>query len=328
MHRGTIRIVAALAFLAATAVGFAQTRLDLATTYSGSNIFAESVREFAARVEEATDGEVLITVHEGGALGLKDEDHFSAVADGIVPLANILMGAAVGSSPIYALSTMPFYVRSFDEARLLHDIARPHYEAEAERFDQKILFTAPWPPSGIHAKRPVVAYEDIEGLNIRTYDRNGTLVLNRAGANAVVMSWGDVYPALATGTIDSVLTSAQSGVAGSFWEVLSDYSRVNFAFPLNMVNINLDTWNSLSDEHREIIEQIGRDMEERQWRIAVEVTESDEQTLADNGMTIVTEIDPEFAAALAADGESVIEEWLEETGDLGRSILDEFEQQR
>lgn len=328
MHRGTIRIVAALAFLAAAAVGFAQTRLDLATTYSGSNIFAESVREFASRVEEATGGEVLITVHEGGALGLKDEDQFSAVADGIVPLANILMGAAVGSSPIYALSTMPFYVRDFDEARLLHDIARPHYEAEAERFDQKILFTAPWPPSGIHAKRPVVAYEDIEGLNIRTYDRNGTLVLNRAGANAVVMSWGDVYPALATGTIDSVLTSAQSGVAGSFWEVLSDYSRVNFAFPLNMVNINLDTWNSLSDEHRGIIEQIGRDMEERQWRIAVDVLESDEATLAENGMTIVTEIDPEFAAALAADGEMVIEEWLAETGDLGRSILDEFEQQR
>lgn len=124
---------------------FAQTRLDLATTYSGSNIFAEAVREFANRVETATDGEVLITVHEGGALGLKDEDHFSAVADGIVPLANVLMGAAVGSSPIYALSTSPFLVEDFEEARLLHDIARPYYEAEAERFNQKLLFTAPGP---------------------------------------------------------------------------------------------------------------------------------------------------------------------------------------
>lgn len=328
MKRQVFAALLSVGLLAGSAVTLAQTRLDLATTYSGSNIFAESVREFSDRVEEATDGEVLITVHEGGALGLKDEDQFSAVADGIVPLANILMGAAVGSSPIYALSTSPFLVHSFDEAKLLHDIARPHYEQEAERFNQKILFTAPWPPSGIHAKRPVVEYEDIKGLHIRTYDRNGTEVLNRAGANALVMSWGDVYPALATGTIDSVLTSAQSGVAGSFWEVLTDYSRVNFAFPLNMVNINLDTWNSLTSEQQAIIEQIGQEMEERQWRIAREVLVADEQTLADNGMTVVTEISNEFASKLEADGEAIIDAWLEKTGETGRDILNEFEQQR
>jgi TRAP-type C4-dicarboxylate transport system substrate-binding protein len=328
MKKAFLATLASVVLFVAGAMSFAQTRLDLATTYSGSNIFAESVREFSKRVEQATDGQVLITVHEGGALGLKDEDQFSAVADGIVPLANILMGAAVGSSPIYGLSTSPFLVHDFDEAKLLHDIARPHYEREAERFNQKILFTAPWPPSGIHAKRPVVEYEDIKGLNIRTYDRNGTEVLNRAGANAVVMSWGDVYPALATGTIDSVLTSAQSGVAGSFWEVLSDYTRVNFAFPLNMVNINLDTWNSLSEEQRAAMERVSAEMEERQWRIAEEVMVKDEQTLAENGMEIVTQVSDEFAAKLEADGEAVIDSWLKKTGESGRNILDEFQQKR
>jgi TRAP-type C4-dicarboxylate transport system substrate-binding protein len=328
MMRTRLVTLLSAALVAAASPAFAQTRLDLATTYSGSNIFAESVREFSDRVKNATDGQVLITVHEGGALGLKDEDHFSAVADGIAPLANVLMGAAVGSSPIFGLSTSPFLVHDFEEARLLHDIARPYYEQEAERFNQKILFTAPWPPSGIHAKRPVLEYEDIAGLRIRTYDRNGTEVLNRAGANALVMSWGDVYPALATGTIDSVLTSAQSGVSGSFWEVLSNYSRVNFAFPLNMVNINLDSWNSLTEEQRTIIEEIGRDMEERQWRIAREVVAQDEQTLADNGMLVVTQISSEFAARLEADGQDVIDNWRRQTGETGRAILDEFEAKR
>jgi TRAP-type C4-dicarboxylate transport system substrate-binding protein len=321
-------LLASAVVLSGSSAGLSQTQLDLSSTYSGSNIFAESVREFSSRVAEATGGEVGIVVHEGGALGLKDEDHFSAVADGIVPLADVLMGAAAGSTPIFALSTSPFLVSDFEEARLLQDIARPHYEREAERFNQKILYTAPWPPSGIHAKRPVLRYEDIRGLNIRTYDRNGTDVLNRAGANAVVMSWGDVYPALATGTIDSVLTSAQSGVAGSFWEVLEHYTRVNFAIPLNMVNINLDSWNALTDEQRDIIERVGREMEERQWRIAQEVMVEDELTLERNGMTIATEIDDEFTARLRADGEEVIANWLERTGDLGQEILDEFEQKR
>lgn len=328
MLRSIIKVVVGLALLASTAAGFAQVHLDLATTYSGSNIFAEASREFAKRVEAATNGEVVITVQEGGALGLKDEDQFSAVADGIVPVSNILMGAAVGSSPLFGLSTLPFYVKSFQEAKLLHDIARPYYDAEAERFNQKILFTAPWPPSGIHAKHPILKYDDLKGLRIRTYDRNGTEVLKRAGANAVVMSWGDVYPALATGTIDSVLTSAQSGVAGKFWEVLSDYSRVNFAFPLNMMNINLDTWNSLTADQRAAIEQVGKDMEARQWRIAEEATNTDEQTLADHGMTVVKQISDTFAAKLAADGEPIKEDWLAKTGDTGKKILDAFEQRR
>lgn len=322
----TFLLVTSLAALSFQAFG--QVQLDLATTYSGSNIFAESAREYAARVSEATDGEVEIIVHEGGALGLKDEDQFSAVADGIVPMSNILMGAAIGSSPIFGLSTMPFFVRDFEEAQLLHDIARDQYEQEAERFNQKILFTAPWPPSGILAHRPVTSYEDIEGLNIRTYDRNGTEVLNRAGANAVVMSWGDVYPALATGTIDSVLTSAQSGVTGNLYEVLDYYSRVNFAFPLNMTNINLDAWNSLSEEQQRTMEEIGRDMEERQWRLAQEHMVEDEQTLEENGMELTLEIDPEFAAQLAEDGEQIIEDWRAQTGDVGADILDDFEEQR
>ena len=321
------RILAVLLVVSAF-TAHAQVQLDLATTYSGSNIHAESVRVFAERVAEATGGEVAITVHEGGALGLRDEDHFPAVADGIVPIANVLMGAAVGSDSIYGLSTLPFLVSDFEEAKLLHDIARPAYEAAAERYNQKLLFTAPWPPSGIHAQRPVTSYDDIEGLRIRTYDRNGTDVLNEAGANALVMSWGDVYPALATGTIDSVLTSAQSAVTASFWEVLTDYTRVNFAIPLNMITINLDTWESLSSEQQEAILDVSAVLEQERWQVAEDVMVSDEQRLADEGMTVLTEISDEFAAALNADGNMVASSWLESAGETGQSILDDFEAQR
>lgn len=320
-------------FLAAGAVlfsslAFAQVQLDLATTYSGTNVFAASARDFAERVAEATNGEVQIVVHEGGALGLKDEDQFSAVADGIVPLSNILMGASIGSAPIFGLSTMPFYVRGFDESKLLLDIARPYYDAAAARFNQKILYTHPWSPSALQTQRPVRQYSDIKGLNIRTYDRNGTLVLNKAGANAVVMSWGDVYPALATGTIDSVLTSAQSGATGKLYEVLDYYTRVNFAIPLNMTNINLDSWNALTEEQRSAIEEVSREMEAKEWAGAVTQMESDEAVLKENGMELILEISPDFSSALAADGQEIIDEWVAQTGPDAKAILEEFEARR
>ncbi|PIE65402.1 MAG: ABC transporter substrate-binding protein [Desulfobacterales bacterium] len=304
------------------------TKLDLATTYSGANLHAETCRELAKRIKDATNGDVIITVHEGGSLGMKDEDHFTSVADGIVPMASILMGAAIGTSPLYGLSTSPFLVKNFKESKLLNDIARPYYDKEAEKLNQIILYTAPWPSSSIHAKRPIKTYEDIKGLRIRTYDKNGTDVLKKGGANAVVMSWGDVYPALATGAIDSVLTSSTSAVAGKFWEVLTDTTRVNFAIPLNMININRDTFNSLTKEQQEIFLKVGRDMEERQWKIAAEAMDAEEAILKKNGMNIHPHISDELAGKLRESGRYIIDEWLKKTGKDGKAILDEFEARR
>lgn len=307
---------------------FSATKIDLATTYSGANLHAETCREFAKRIEQATGGEVIVTVHEGGALGMKDEDHFTAIADGIVPMASVLMGAAIGTSPIYGLSTSPFLVKDFKEAKLLHDIARPYYDKDAKRLNQMILYTAPWPSSSIHAKRPIKTYDDLKGLRIRTYDKNGTDVLKKAGANAVVMSWGDVYPALATGTIDSVLTSSTSAVAGKFWEVLSDTTRVNFAIPLNMININLDTFNQLSKKNQEIFLQVGKDMEARQWKIAEEAMDGEEAILKKNGMNIHPQISNDVATQLKKSGSYIIDEWVKKVGSTGEQIINEFEKKR
>lgn len=321
-----ICIVFSLAFISSTALALVELNLD--TTYTGANMHAETCREFAKRINEALAGEIKITVHEGGALGLKDEDRFTAIADNIVPIQNVLMGAAVGTSPIFGLSTSPFLIKNFKEAKLLHDIARPHYEAEAKKFNQMILYTAPWPPSSIHANRSIKTYEDLKGLRIRTFDKNGTEVLKKAGANAVVMSWGDVYPALVTKTIDSVLTSSQSAVSGKFWEVLTDTTRVNFSIPLNMVNINLTTFNKLTPKQQEVFIKIGKDMEIRQWKIAEDAMVTDEQKCAQSGMKITTTISDELAAKLRASGQDVIDDFVKKIGKTGKDIMDKFEEKR
>ncbi|MCF8038525.1 MAG: TRAP transporter substrate-binding protein [Desulfohalobiaceae bacterium] len=317
-----LSLIVSLLFIGSLAQ--AAERLDLATTYSGQNLHARTVRDFAKQVEAVTGGEITVEVHEGGAMGLKDEDHFTAVADGIVPVASVLMGAAVGTSPIYALSTAPFFVKGFAEARLLRDIARPYYKEEAKKFNQKILYTVPWPPSAIHAKREIKTYDDLKGLKIRTYDKKGTQVLQKAGANAVVMSWGDVYPALATGTIDSVLTSTTSAVAGKFWEVLTDTTLVNFAIPLNMININLDTFNSLSEEQQQALVELGREMEKKWWNEAERTMDKEIEILRENGMEVHEDVSEELAAKLKESGEFIIEDWLEKVGSDGREIIDEF----
>jgi len=324
MKRPVFTIPVLLTVLACASAVEAQTRLDLASAYSGALLQAETLREFAKGVKAATDGMLEIHVHEGGWLGIQDVDLFQAVRDGAVPMAGVLMGHAAKAAPIFALSTSPFLVKDWEDARILLEIAKPYYQKEAAKFNQKILYTSPWSPSAIHAKRAILKIEDLEGLKIRAYDRNGVKVLKKCGADAVLLPWNEVIPALASGKIEAVLTSCPSAVSLKFWEFLTDTTRVNFAIPLSMININLKVFDKLTREQQTALEKVGGAMEERQWKMAVK--EDSEQTafLESKGMKIHSKIPPELVEAFQERGKEVIEAWIANTGPVASQLISEY----
>ena len=79
------------------------------------------------------------------------------------------------------------------------------------------------------------------------------------------MPWGEVYASLRTGMIDSVLTSSESAKNGKFWEVLNNFKPINYAYPLNMIIINLDYWNALTPEQQEAMLKATNETETAQW---------------------------------------------------------------
>ena len=58
------------------------------------------------------------------------------------------MGNVQGDEPVFGLTSLPLLVSSYDEARALYDAAKFAYEAALERNNQRLLYAAPWPPSG------------------------------------------------------------------------------------------------------------------------------------------------------------------------------------
>lgn len=67
------------------------------------------------------------------------------------------------------------------DAKLLTDIARPYFEKTAKKWKQKILYIAPWPPTGLWSKEKVQTVEDMKGRKVRTYDKNGALLVKSLG---------------------------------------------------------------------------------------------------------------------------------------------------
>ncbi len=298
-------------------------KLDCNAIYGPTSFHTQGAMKFAKLVEKYSHGTVKIVVHPGGSLGFKGPELLKAVKDGQVPLSDILMGVVAGSEHIFGVSSLPRLVKSYKEARELYEKLKPLYEKAALKWNQKFLYAAPWPPSGLVTKKPIRKVADLKGLKTRTYDKNGARFLKELGASPVPMAWGEVYSALRTGVIDSVLTSAESTKNGKFWEVLKYFTKINYAFPLNMMTINLDYWKSLSKEQQKAILKAAKEIEDLQWKNSQKRNEEALKIIQQHGM-IVMEPTEELDKAMDKAAQKIIKEFVAKCRGKAKKILEAY----
>ena len=288
---------------------------DMPNEYGATSLPAEADRLFAERVNEKSDGKLVITNHFGGALGYKSRDHWSAVEDGAVPIASTYTGVFSGIDPIFELQSLPFVATNPKESKALLDAMRPWLEAAFAKGGQMYLLGAPWTPVGIWAQKKITDAEGLKNLKIRSYDKTGTLTLKNAGAAAIQLSWADVVPALSTGTIEAVLTSDEGGLSAKFHEYMDHFHHVGFTMGTNMIHVSQAAFDDLSPELRQAVLDAAAEVEAEAWanineRIALNVQRMDE-----NGVTSVTDVPAAFIEHLRTSGEPVTAAWREKFGD-------------
>jgi TRAP-type C4-dicarboxylate transport system substrate-binding protein len=245
--------------------GLAATRWVANSVWPPNNHHSIGLVEFAEKIKERTNGELDIVVETGGALGYKGPELLKAVRDGLLPLSDMLISGVAGDEMVFQIVTLPFLVLNFDEAKLLRDICRPYFDKAAAKWGQKILYITPWPAAGLWTKKEIKSVEDLKGLKTRTYDKNGALVVKATGGTPYALPFSEVYSSLATGLIDSVITSTPTGVDGKFWEVLKYFHRLNITYATDMVNVNLKAFHKLDKETQQILIDTGKEMEEIMW---------------------------------------------------------------
>jgi TRAP-type transport system periplasmic protein len=299
-------VAAAFAFAAPAT---AQIAWDLANEYPPGSIHAMTADTFIAALSEASGGEITVTAHHGAALGFRSVDHFDAVGDGAIPLASSFGGVWAGIDPVFLISSLPFLASSIEDNWALYQASKPYYAEVLENANQVFLFASPWPPSGLWGNKPLDSLEAIGNYKIRTFDANGTLTLRAAGASPIQVSWADVVPQLSTGALDGVLTSADGGAASQLWEHQSHFTEVNYAMPLQFMHMNRDAFDALTDAQREAVLSAAAVAEKQGWDMLAARVVQNYEAMTANGMTVVTDVTPEFLAALSAAAEESHAEW-------------------
>lgn len=282
-----------------------------------------ALEEFAAKVKNLTGGELEITVSSGGALGYKGPELLKVVRDGLVQVSDMLISGVAGEDKIFQIVTLPFLALNFEESRLLNDTARPYFDKAAAKWGQKILFISPWPGAGLWTKRQVTTVEEMKGLKTRTYDKNGALVVEATGGTPYALAFSEVYSSLATGVIDSVITSTPTAVDAKFWEVLKYYQPMNITIATDMINVNLKAFEKLDKKTQDALVQAGKELEDTMWKKVVALDKEKEDLCKKNGMeTVVPSAD--FMKALSAITEKIRTDWLQEASPEAKALYAEY----
>jgi len=284
-----------------------------------------------AEVEKLAGEDIDLTYQGGGVLGFKSADHFDAVQDGSVQSAITLLTQLSGVDPIFNLSSIPFIANSPEQAYQLWQVARPEYEKIFEENNMLLLWALPNAPSGIHARQPITSVEALEGLRIRTYDKNGTDTLKAAGAAPLQIAWSDLPPQLSTGGVDAVLTSADGGKQLALWDYeVKDFTEVNYAMALFVAHVNKDAFEDLSSKAQSALLDTVNKCDEYNWKMMQEKMTSPYSAMQENGMKITADEDvpAEVFERLREAAGSIKNNWLSQAGDRGNKILADFDKIR
>lgn len=308
-----------LAALAAASVAHAQTQWKLATGYRAESFHTENIAQFARDVERTTAGALKITVHPNNTL-FKLGDIRQAVEDGKSEAGETIMTSMVGEMPITGADAIPFVVSSYADARRLWNLQRPLIEKHFAARGLLPLYAVPWPPQGLFVSAPVQSPADFRGTRMRTYNQSTQRIAQMLGATPVDVPMVEVNQALASGKMDSMITSAVTGVENKVWGQIGHYYTINAWFPKNIVFANLKAVQSLSPAVRQALLAAAAEAEARGWALSEQVADASTRELTHQGMK-VGRVSPSFEAELKRMGERFSREWVQSVGNEANVIF-------
>jgi TRAP-type transport system periplasmic protein len=315
-------VLVALAALALALPALAQTKWDLPTAYPANNFHTENIQQFASDIDKATAGKLKITIHSNASL-FKAPEIKRAVQGGQAQAGEILLVNFENEDPLYGLDGIPFLATSYGSALKLYKASRKTLDEHFAKQGMKVLYTVPWPPQGIYSKRTLNSAADMKGLKWRAYSPATSKIAELVGAQPVTVQAAEVSQALATGVIDSMMTSGATGFDSKTYEHIRNFYDTQAWLPKNAVIVNQKAFDALDKPTQAAVLKAAAEAETRGWKLSEEKNGWYLEQLRGKGMAIIVPSE-QLTADLRKVGNYMLAEWLRKAGDDGRKVIDAY----
>jgi TRAP-type C4-dicarboxylate transport system substrate-binding protein len=312
----------AATLLAAAGPAPAQTKWDLPAAYPATNFHTENLVQFAADVDKATGGKLKITVHANASL-FKAPEIKRAVQGNQAQIGEILLANFENENPIYGADGIPFLATSYADARKLYEAQKPVLDKLLGAQGMKLLYAVAWPPQGIYVNKELNSVADMRGLKWRAYSPATAKIAELVGAQPVTVQAAELSQALATGVVESYMSSGATGYDTKTYESLKYWYDTQAWLPKNAVIVNKKAFDALDAAAQAALLKAAAEAETRGWKVSQEKNDWYKKALADKGMKIVAP-PPKLKSDLQQVGATMLADWLKKAGPDGQAIIDAY----
>jgi len=299
----------AAAVLSIAGPAAARTKWDLPAAYPANNFHTENLQQFADDVDKATGGKLKITVHANASL-FKAPEIKRAVQGGQAQIGEILLVNYQNEWQPYGIDGIPFLADSYASSMKLYRASKPALEKKLGEQGMMLLYTVPWPPQGIYVNKPINSAADLKGVKWRAYSPATARVAELVGAQPVTVQAAELSQAMATGVIESYMSSGSTGYDTKTYEHIKYWYDTQAWLPKNAVIVNKAAFDALDKATQAAVLKAGADAETRGWALSQKKNGEYIDLLKKNGMQILPP-----SAQLKADmkkvGDTMLKEWLE-----------------
>jgi TRAP-type transport system periplasmic protein len=317
-----IRTLAALLGLSVVMTAAAQTKWDMPTAYPASNFHTENITQFVADVDRASGGKLKITIHANASL-FKANEIKRAVQGNQAQAGEILLVNFENEDPLFGLDGVPFLATSYADSMKLYKASKKILEDKLAKQGVKLLYAVAWPPQGIYANKTLNSAADMKGLKWRAYSPATSRIAELVGAQPVTVQAAELTQALATGVVDSYMSSGATGFDTKTYESIKSFYDTQAWLPKNAVIVNQQAFDALDKPTQDAVLKAAADAEVRGWKASEEKNGWYLDQLKQKGMTIIKP-SPQLTADLKKVGDVMLQDWLKKAGPEGQAAVDAY----
>ncbi|MDC6165877.1 MULTISPECIES: TRAP transporter substrate-binding protein [unclassified Roseateles] len=318
----TTRSMLAAGLLTLATAASAQTKWDLPSAYPASNFHTENLMQFAADVDKATAGKLKITVHANASL-FKANEIKRAVQGGQAQMGEILLGIFENENPIFGADGVPMLATGYAQSRKLAEAQKPHLNKVLGAQGMQLLYTVAWPPQGIYVKKEIGSVADMRGIKWRAYSPATAKIAELIGAQPVTIQAAELSQALATGVVESYMSSGATGYDSKTYESIKYFYDTQAWLPKNALIVNKKAFDALDKPSQEAVLKAAAEAEVRGWKISQEKNDWYKKALTEKGMKIMPP-SPKLMQDMSQVGASMLADWEKKAGAEGQALLAAF----
>ena len=217
-------------------------------------------------IPEASKGAITADITPLDQMGIDDKTMLRLLKLGVMDFAAMDISKMAGDDPRFEACDLAGLTLDPDKARAACNAYRAVIDAQMQKnWNAKFLAFGGNTPQVIWCRSEVKGLEDLKGKKIRVFNNTMRDFLGGLGATAVSMAFAEVVPALNNGVVDCAVTGSLSGNTAGWPEVTKSVYMMSLGWSINVLAVNLNTWNRLDAKTKAFLEEQFKAYENKMW---------------------------------------------------------------